>query len=103
MPAYIIAIRKGPVRDAEAMAEYQRRTREMRGEFQLTPRVVYGATEALEGTAPDGVIVIEFPDMAAARDWYRNADYQAAIPYRQQAADYDMFIVDGLDQEETIR
>lgn len=98
MPAYVIAIRKEPVRDADAMAEYQRRTREARGEFNLVPRVVYGAVEGLEGATPDGVIVIEFPSMEEARAWYHNEDYQAAVPYRQRAADYDMFIVAGLDQ-----
>lgn len=102
MPAYIITMRKGPVRDSEALAEYQRRTRELSGHFkeafQLRPRVIYGATEALEGTAPDGTVIIEFPTMEAARAWYNHPGYQAAIPYRQQAADYEMFIVEGLDR-----
>ncbi len=98
MPAYIIAIRRHPVRDADAMAEYQRRTRAMAGDFKLIPRVVYGAVEPLEGAAPDGVVVIEFPTVEDARAWYEDGDYQAAIPYRRRAADYDMFIVEGLEQ-----
>ena len=55
MAAYIITIRKGPIRDAEAMAEYQRRTRAMERDAKLTPRVIYGDLKALEGEAPDGV------------------------------------------------
>lgn len=97
MPAYLIALRREPVRDAEAMAEYQRRTRAISGDFSLVPRVIYGAVEELEGTAPDGVIVIEFPTMEEARAWYHNEDYQAAVPFRQQAADYDLFLVQGID------
>ncbi len=103
MPAYIIALRREPVRDAAALAEYRRRTSEIVGDFNLVPRVVYGATEALEGTAPDGVVVLEFPSMEEARAWYDNENYQAAIPYRQKAGDYDMFIVEGFDPNQMAR
>lgn len=98
MPAYIVTTRKGPVRDEEAMAEYQRRTRAMGKNDKLKPLVIYGGTEALEGDAPDGVIVLEFPTMDDAREWYNNPDYQAAIPFRQKAADYEMYIVEGLNR-----
>lgn len=98
MPAYIITLRKGPVRDPEAMAEYQRRTRAMGKNPKLTPRVIYGATEALEGEAPDGTILLEFPTMEDARAWYHHPDYQAAAEFRKKAADYEMFIVEGLGQ-----
>ncbi len=98
MPAYVFAIRKNPVRDEDAMAEYQKRTREIAGDFKLIPRVIYGTTEVLEGTAPDGVIMLEFPTMEDAKAWYYDEGYQAAVPFRQKAADYDMFIVDGLDR-----
>lgn len=100
MSAYIVALRKGPVRDAEALEEYRRRNIQMReksGDFKMIPRVIYGATEALEGTAPDGVVLLEFPSMEDARAWYYNEDYQAAAPFRKKAADYEMFIVEGVD------
>lgn len=71
MPAYIIVTRLGPVRDAEAIAEYSRLNRENAVQFQelyhITPLVVYGTVEALEGPAPDGVIMLQFPSMADAR------------------------------------
>lgn len=95
MPAYIIVLRKGPVKDEAAMAEYKKRTREMKGDYELVPRVVYGATEGLEGTTPDGVIMIEFPTMEKAREWYQSEEYQQAVKYRLKAADYDSFIVEG--------
>ena len=97
MPAYIITTRKGPVQDAEAMAEYQRRARQMTGDYKLLPRVVYGATVGLEGTPPDGVVVLEFPTVEDAKAWYNSDEYQAAVPFRQKAADYEMFIVEGID------
>ncbi len=96
MPAYLIALRESPVRDAEAMAEYQRMNRENIGEFALKPLIVYGAMDVREGEAPDGVIVVEFPSMEEAKAWYDSPAYQEAIPYRQKAADYRVFFVEGL-------
>ncbi len=99
MPAYMVIMRKGPIRDEAAMAEYQRRTRAMASEVSLRPLAIYGATEALEGEAPDGTILLEFASMDDARAWYHQSEYQAAVPFRQQAGDYEIFIVEGLGQQ----
>lgn len=96
MPAYMIFMREEPVRDPAAMAEYMRLNRENTGDFALKPLVVYGATEAVEGKAPDGVIVLEFPSVDHAKAWYGSPGYQAALPHRMKAADYRAFIVEGL-------
>ncbi|MGO9613725.1 MAG: DUF1330 domain-containing protein [Dissulfurispiraceae bacterium] len=32
-------------------------------------------------------VVIRFPDVAAAKNWYQSSAYQALIPLREQAAD----------------
>ena len=98
MPAYIIAIRKDPIHNEKAMTEYQRRTREIAGEFPLIPLVVYGNTEGLEGETPDGVVLMEFPSMEEAKAWYYNDAYQKAAEFRKKAADYQMFIVEGLNR-----
>lgn len=96
MPAYMLFIRDEPVRDPAAMAEYQRLNRENTGDFKIKPLVVYGATEAVEGEAPDGVIMVEFPTVEDAKAWYNSPGYQAALPFRKKAADYRAFIVQGL-------
>jgi uncharacterized protein (DUF1330 family) len=96
MAAYMVIVRRGAIRDEAAMAEYQRRTRALPTTTQVVPLAVYGDIITLEGNAPDGAIVLEFPTVEDAQAWYQSPDYQAAIPYRQQAADYDMFIVNGL-------
>ena len=95
MPAYMIFIREEPVHDPASMTEYQRINRENAGSFKIKPLVVYGETEAVEGKAPDGTIVLEFPSVAAAKEWYDNPAYQAALPFRLKAADYRAFIVEG--------
>lgn len=97
MPAYMIFMREEPVRDPEAMAEYQRMNRENTdGGPKPKPLVVYGAMEAVEGKAPDGMILLEFPTVEDAKAWYNGPGYQAAIPHRMKAADYRAIIVQGL-------
>jgi len=96
MPAYLIVLREEPIRDADAYAEYQRRTREMATSHPLIPRVIYGNMTALEGNQPDGVIMLEFPSVAAAEAWYQDPDYQAALPHRLKSSSFRAFIVSGL-------
>jgi alpha-ketoglutarate-dependent taurine dioxygenase len=62
MPAYIIVLREGPVRDV-AYTEYQRRNRAEPLAIRLKPLVAYGAIDVLEdgarrseGAAYDSVI-----------------------------------------------
>jgi DNA replication protein DnaC len=38
--------------------------------------VAYGPQQVLEGDAPEGVVIVEFPSTAAARAWYDSPAYQ---------------------------
>lgn len=96
MPAYVIFTREGAIRDESAMETYARMNRESPPDPKLTPLVVYGALESLEGDAPDGVVILRFPTVEDARAWYNSPAYQAAVAYRQKGADYRAFIVEGL-------
>ena len=96
MPAYLIVIRKEPVRDTAAMQEYHHRTRAAPPAVPLKPLAIYGEVDALEGDAPDGVVMIQFDSVENARAWYNSPDYQAALPHRLRAADYQTFIVQGI-------
>ena len=93
MPAYAIFIREGEIVDQAAMDAYQSGNRSG-ARADMRPLVVYGAMEALEGEAPDGVVILEFPDMASAREWYYG-DYHARAQLRQKAAPYRSFLVEG--------
>ena len=55
-----------------------------------------GAKTVLEGDWGGDVIVIEFPDRAAAEGWYGSAGYQAILPLRRENAEGDTIIVDGV-------
>jgi uncharacterized protein (DUF1330 family) len=55
-----------------------------------------GAVEMLDGgPKPERVVIIEFPDMEAARRWYASAEYQAALPIRLASAEGRAFLIEG--------
>jgi uncharacterized protein (DUF1330 family) len=93
---YVLFIREGAIRDKAALDTYERMNRGNPRDPKLTPLVVYGAIEVLEGAAPDGVVILQFPTLADAQAWYNSPGYQAAIPHRKKGADYRAFIVQGL-------
>ena len=56
-----------------------------------------GATEVLEGDrVPNRIIVIEFPDMDAARAWYDSPRYAEARAARDGAATASFIAVEGV-------
>ena len=96
MPVYMLFIREKPVRDPAAMEAYSRKNRDNPRDPRMTPLVVYGATEAVEGEAPDGMVLLQFPTMEDAKAWYYSPGYQAAMQHRLKGADYRVMIVQGL-------
>jgi uncharacterized protein (DUF1330 family) len=96
MPAYVLFIREGQIRSPADMETYERIAREAPLDPKLTPLVVYGAMESLEGEAPGGVVILQFPTLEDAKAWYQSPGYQAAVPHRKKGADYRAFIVQGL-------
>ncbi|MDF0487990.1 DUF1330 domain-containing protein [Sphingomonas sp. H39-1-10] len=93
----MIFIRDEPVHDEAEMAEYQRLNRERGSDgFDVKRLAFYGAADALEGPAPDGVVVLEFPSVEEARAWYQSPGYQAALQHRLKAATYRVIITEGV-------
>jgi uncharacterized protein (DUF1330 family) len=59
--------------------------------------LVHGAeVEVLEGSWPGTVVILEFPDVSAARAWYASPDYQEILPLRTRHIDGDTLIVQGV-------
>lgn len=58
-----------------------------------------GKVEVLEGTWPGAAIVIEFPDLAAARGWYRSAAYQEILRLRTDNSESDIIIIEGVGMD----
>ncbi len=95
MPAYAIFIRN-KMTDPEEMAVYAGKARAAKGEHQYTPLTYYGACETWEGESAEGVVILRFADMDAARKWYRNSAYQEAKTHRDKAGDYRVILTDGI-------
>lgn len=97
MSAYVIAIRM-KTRDQHELDLYTRAASKAVTPDQ-TIHVVYGEQEVLEGPPHEGMVIIEFPDMAAAKAWYYSDAYQQAREHRLNGADYQFTLVEGLSPE----
>ena len=95
MPAYVIGdVRE--VRDPDALAEYRRRNTDAVARHGGRFVVRGGELGVLEGEWPTTrIVVIEFPDLAAARGWYESDEYAPLKALRRQASDTNLVIVEG--------
>ena len=96
MSAYLIFIRDR-VRDPAALAEYGPLAQQSTTGHPVTPLAFYGPTETLEGAEVDGVVLVKFPDKAAAKAWYDSPAYTEARKFRHLGADYRVVIAEGVD------
>ena len=96
MTAYVVFFRESPIHDPAEMEAYQTSPRPTLA-TGLAPLAVYGAQTPLEGKAPDGVVVLQFPSVEDAKAWYFSPEYQAAAAHRRKAADYRAVIVEGFE------
>lgn len=95
MPAYAIFIRNSTKDQAELDAYGPKAQASLAG-HTLKILAAYGRQEVLEGPAVEGVVIVEFPTLAAAKEWYNSPAYQAAREYRFRGAEYSAVIVEGL-------
>jgi uncharacterized protein (DUF1330 family) len=93
MAAYVIA--EVDVTDPEAYKAYTALTPASIARHGGRFIVRGGGTEALEGTPPKRIVVVEFADMEAARRWYHSRDYSEARAIREAAAKTRLFFVEG--------
>jgi uncharacterized protein (DUF1330 family) len=96
MPAYVIA--GNNVIDAETMREYAALVPATLEQFGGQFLVRGGQVDVVEGEwETQRVVVIEFPSLDRARDWYHSEAYQAIIQKRFDAARTDFFMfVEGV-------
>ncbi|MBY8974479.1 DUF1330 domain-containing protein [Rhodobacteraceae bacterium NNCM2] len=56
-----------------------------------------GAQEVIEGKPPGGrSVILRFPSVEAAENWYNSPEYQKIIPIRQGASTGALTIVEGV-------
>lgn len=94
MPAYIIA--DVTVTDPVQYEQYRTLSSRAMQEHGAEVLVRGGATTPLEGREPARVVVLKFADRAAAQAFYDSETYRQARAARAQAANMNMFIVEGI-------
>lgn len=92
MTAYALAhLQRAPLHDevVEYMERIQATLDPFGGRF-----IVHGG--AVEGAWPGDIVIIEFPDIAAARSWYDSGAYQEIKPLRTRHLAGELVLVEGV-------
>ncbi len=105
MAAYLIVNRRG-ITDAEPLKAYGAGVVETLSKFGGKVLARSDAFDVLEGewlpgrravdTKPEGIVVVEFPDMASVNDWYGSEEYAELKALRQRSSSFDFVAVEGL-------
>lgn len=95
MPAYVIV--EVSYHDHKAKEEYQKLTPATVAAFNGRFIARGGQTLTLEGDwKPERIVVIEFPTVDRAKEWWDSEMYKKAKIIRQKAAKTKMIIVEGI-------
>ncbi|MCZ7446414.1 DUF1330 domain-containing protein [Agrobacterium rhizogenes] len=84
------------VRDGERYKDYVTTAKPAFERFGANFLARGGAFTELEGKARARNVIIEFPSVQHAIDCYNSPEYQAAAKIRQEVADAEMMIVEGI-------
>jgi len=84
------------VRDTERYKDYVSAAKPAFEKYGANFLARGGAYEKLEGPVRARNVVIEFPSLQAAHDCYHSPEYQIAAAIRQEVADAEMVIVEGV-------
>ncbi len=95
MSTYFVMIRKKTT-DAAALAEYGPKAALAARGHPLKPLAVHGVLEQLEGDPVEGAVILEFPNLTAARAWYDSSSYQAAVKFRLAGSTSNAFFIEGV-------
>jgi uncharacterized protein (DUF1330 family) len=95
MAAYVIS--DATMLDANALQAYRARSTDSVIKYGGKFLIRGGAVECLEGTwTPRIIVLVEFPSMERARDWYRSPEYAHALELRDAALKRNLILVDGV-------
>ncbi len=96
MPAYVIV--EVEIEDPIAYEEYKKLTPAAIAAYDGRFIVRGAKTESLEGTwNPERIVVVEFPSVERAKQWWASPGYTKAKNIRQRAAKTKMIVVEGVD------
>lgn len=95
MSAYVLIIRN-ETKDPTGMANYRAIAKDvptLKMEILVSKSCQF---KVLEGSEPESVVVMRFPTVDDALEWYNSDAYQEALPHRLSAADTRVILVEGV-------
>jgi uncharacterized protein (DUF1330 family) len=95
MPAYILA--EVTIEDQAIYEEYKKHTPSSIAAYGGKFMVRGGHAETLEGDwEPGRIVILEFPTVARAKEWWDSELYAPAKALRQRSASTRMVMVEGI-------
>jgi uncharacterized protein (DUF1330 family) len=95
MPGYIIVQIR--VHDAVQYERYKQLAQDSVAAYGGRYIVRGGAAETLEGSwSPARLVILEFPSVSAARDWWHSPEYAEGKALRHAVASSEMLLVEGV-------
>jgi uncharacterized protein (DUF1330 family) len=95
MATYIVFTRES-TQDQGELDIYQSKVGETFKGHPVKILAAYGPQQVLEGEAPEGVVIVEFPSTESARAWYDSPAYQEVAQHRFKGARYRAVLVEGM-------
>ena len=95
MATYIVFVRES-TQDQSELDAYHAKVGASFSGHPIKVLAAYGPQQVLEGQAPEGVVIVEFPDTPSARAWYDSPEYQAVAQHRFKGATYRAVLVEGV-------
>ena len=86
------------VTDNDGMGSYREKVADTVAAHGGKYLVLGGETEVLEGNVGQHPtkVLLEFPSMDAARDWYNSPEYQEILPARLNSSTANFLLVQGI-------
>ncbi|MBD0298336.1 MAG: DUF1330 domain-containing protein [Flavisolibacter sp.] len=96
MPAFVIV--DVQIDEPEEYEEYKKLTPASIAAYEGKFIVRGGKTETLEGSwQPQRMVVLQFPSVERAKEWWHSTEYAAAKAIRQRTAHTKMIVVEGYE------
>lgn len=95
MSAYIIFTREKTL-DEQELAKYAKEAPATLVGHEVKAIAFYGAHEDLEGPVTEGTVIMEFPNVTAAKAWYESPLYRKVRERRFNGAIYRVTLIEGV-------
>ena len=95
MSAYVVFTRTRTI-DQKELGKYWTGIKSTMQGHPIEVLAAYGKHEVLEGDPIEGIVIVKFPNVKAAKDWYDSEAYQSVAKHRKLGAIYHGLIVEGV-------